>query len=202
MRWSGLVTLLTCCLVAAGCATTITGSAVPAPGGTSTNSATPACAGGSMIQPKNAPYCFELPAGFIDITDNVTLQYQSANPGRYVSAIDIARLDTITVSIYPLRADSDPLPVDFLATQIQHALPNPATTGITAGQPDTTTTLDGARTVRISVNKPGSYSSTVYFAFRGYTELELDCQWAQHQTDVDRGCAAVRDTLHFVDQHH
>lgn len=199
MRWSGLVTLLTC-LVAAGCATTITGSAVPAPAGT--GSATRlTCTGGTVIQPKGAPYCYLLPAGFIDITDNVTLQYQSANPGQYLSAIDVAQLDTITVSIYPLRADSDPLTIDFLATQLQRALPSPTSTGITASQP-TTTTLDGARTVRIGVDKAGAYSSMVYFAFRGYTELELDCQWAQHQSDVDRGCTAVRDTLQFVDTHH
>lgn len=196
MRWSGVVTLLTC-LFAAGCATTITGSAVPLPASTGT---APTCTGGTVLQPKGAPYCFPLPAGFVDITDNVTLQYQSANPGQYLSAIDIARLDTITVSIYPLRTDSDPLTLDFLTAQLQHALPDPATTGITAGRP-TTTTLDGARTVRIDVDKAGSYSSTVYFAFRGHTELELDCQWAQHQADIDRGCAAVRATLRFVDPH-
>lgn len=187
--------MLTCCLVAAGCATVIPGSAVPAGSGAAT---TLSCSGGTLIKPKGAPYCYLLPAGFTDITDNVTLQYQSANPGRYLSAIEVARLDTITVSIYPLHSDSDSLGLDFLTTQLQNALPDAATTGITAGKP-TTTTLAGARAVQFSVTKTGEYSSTVYFAFRGYTELEVDCQWAQQQADIDRGCAGVRGTLQFVD---
>lgn len=193
MRWSVLVTLLTCCLVAAGCATTITGSAVPV--GTGAGGAV-SCGGGTVIQPKGAPYCYLLPTGFVDTTDQVTLQYQSANPGRYISAVEVAKFDTITVSVYPLRANSDSVSLSSLADQLVAALPDPATTGITTGKP-TTTTLNGARTVQLSVDKTGEYSSTVYFAFRGFTEIEVDCQWAAHQADIDRGCATVRDTIRF-----
>jgi hypothetical protein len=148
-----------------------------------------------VIQPKGAPYCYLLPAGFTDITNDVTLQYQSANPGRYISAIEVAKLDTITVSDYPLRANSDPVSMTSLADQIIAALPAPSS-GITTGQP-TTTTLNGARTIQLTVDRAGEYSSTIYFAFRGFTEIEVDCQWAQDQADIDRGCASVRGTIQF-----
>lgn len=192
MRWTGLVTLLTCTLVA-GCATTITGSAVPAAGGTALD-----CAGGKVVEPKGAPYCYLLPTGFTDVSNAVTLQYQSANPGRYISAIEVAKFDTITVSVYPLRADSDTVSSGDLSAAIVSALPDPTSTGIRSGTP-TMTTLAGARAVRVTVQSAGQYASTAWFAFRGYTEVEVDCQWAQHQDQIDQGCAGVRNTLRFVD---
>ncbi|HEX4724337.1 MAG TPA: hypothetical protein VH333_17600 [Pseudonocardiaceae bacterium] len=188
MRWSVLVTLLTCCLVAAGCTTTINGSAVAA--------GAPSCVGGTVVQPKGAPYCYLLPAGFVDVTDHVTLQYRSANPGRYITSVEVAQLDVITVSDYPLRTDSDSVSMSSLTNQIVAALPDPAAGGLTPGQP-TTTTLDGARTVELTFDQTGEYSSVLYFAFRGYDEIEVDCQWAADKAEIDRGCASVRDTIRF-----
>jgi hypothetical protein len=60
------------------------------------------------------------------------------------------------------------------------------------------TTVNGARTVRLSL--AGAYGSTLYFAFRGYTEIELDCQWQRYEADIGRGCADVQRTIRFVDQ--
>ncbi len=184
--------LLTCCLVAAGCATTITGAAVPVAGAIT-------CAGGTVIQPKGAPYCYLLPDGFTDTSDKITLQYQGASPARYLSAVEVAQYDTITVSVFPLRANSDPLSATELSTVVTDALAGAAATGISAGQPGMTS-LNGARTVQITVRKTGGqFTATTYFAFRGFTELEINCQWAQHKSDIDRGCASIRDTIRFAD---
>ncbi len=189
--------LLAGLLVTAGCATSIAGSAVPAAGRVV---AAAACSGGNVIQPKGAPYCYQLPAGFTDTTGKLSLQYQSANPSSYVSAVAVAPYDTIIVAVYPLRLDSDSLSEPALSDLIDSALSNSAAAGIKVVGQSTITSVDGARAVRLTVSKTdGQFTSTLYFAFRGYTEVELDCQWAQQQSMIDKGCAGIRNTIQIVD---
>jgi len=170
-------------LTAAGCATSIAGSAVPAP---DRAVAAAACSGGTVIQPKGAPYCYLLPAGFADTTGKLSLQYQGANPSSYVSAVAVAPYDTIIVAVYPLRLNSDSLSESALSDLINGALSDTAAAGIKVVSQSTITSVDGARAVRLTVSKTdGQFTSTLYFAFRGYTEVELDCQWAQAQAVID-----------------
>jgi len=192
-----LAVLLACCLVLAGCAVSISGSAVPAPGGVAT---TAACTGGHVIQPKGAPYCYLLPTGFTDTTGQLSLQYQSASPSSYVSAVAVAPYDTIIVAVYPLRLNSDSLSSSALSDLINGALSNSAAAGIKVVGQSTITSVNGARAVRLTVSKTdGQFTSTLYFAFRGYTEVEVDCQWAQQQSQIDKGCTSIRNSIQIVD---
>jgi len=180
-----------------GCATSIAGSAVPAPGRVGTRAA---CSGGTVIQPKGAPYCYPLPAGFNDTTGQLSLQYQSASPSRYVSAVAVAPFDTIIVAVYPLRLDSDSLSESALSDLINGALSDTAAAGIKVVGRSTITSVDGARAVRLTVSKSGGqFTSTLYFAFRGYTEVEVDCQWAQQRARIDKACTSIRNAIQIVD---
>ena len=153
-----------------------------------------------MIQPKGAPYCYLLPAGFTDTSGKLSLQYQGGNASSYVSAVAVAPYDTIIVAVYPLRLNSDSLSSSALSDLINGALSNSAAAGIKVVGQSTITSLNGARAVRLMVNKTdGQFTSILYFAFRGYTEVEVDCQWAQQQPAIDRGCAGIRNSIQIVD---
>jgi hypothetical protein len=153
-----------------------------------------------VVQPKGAPYCYLLPAGFTDTTGQLSLQYQSSSPSSYVSAVAVAPYDTIIVAVYPLRLNSDSLSASALSDLINGALSNSAAAGIKVVGQSTITSLNGARAVRLMVSKTdGQFTSILYFAFRGYTEVEVDCQWARQQAQIDKGCSSIRNTIRIVD---
>ena len=61
-------------------------------------------------------------------------------------------------------------------------------------------TVDDARGFRTTIKQnDGQYAATIYFVFRGYTEVEINCQYADKQSDIDRGCASVLQTIQITD---
>jgi hypothetical protein len=202
--WRWAVPAAACALLA-GCTTTVTGSAVA---GSTTVQSTPApplrtvtsCAGGTVIQPKGAPYCYLLPAGFNDATGQLTLSYQSANRSKYDSAIAVAVHDAIIVAVYPLQENSDDLSPGVLSDQVSTVLNEGESAGFTVTGDPAPTTVDNARGFRTTIKQnDGQYAATIYFVFRGYTEVEINCQYADKQSDIDRGCASVRQTIQITD---
>jgi hypothetical protein len=193
----------------AGCATTVTGSARPAAPVTSTaptTTPTPTrrttldCSGGTVIHPHGAPYCYLLPAGFADATDQLTLTYQSATPGRYDSAVSVAVHDVVLVVVYPLRLDSDGFGQSQLAGAVRDVLRQGESSGFTVVGDPTPTTVTGDRAFRVPVKQnQGQYTATIYFVFDGFTEVEIGCQSAQRPQDVARGCAGVLSTVQIID---
>ncbi|HEX5117596.1 MAG TPA: hypothetical protein VFW65_20575 [Pseudonocardiaceae bacterium] len=191
----------------AGCDTTVTGTAQPAGGagpGASTN--TPArrttldCSGGTVIRPSGAPYCYQLPAGFHDATDQLTLTYQSANPSQYDSAVAVAVHDVIIVVVYPLRQDSDALSSSVLGEQVNAVLRAGESSGFTVMGSPTPTTVSGSRAFEIPIKQnDGQFSAMIYFVFNGFTEVEINCQWAQQVAEITRGCASVLKSVQIVD---
>lgn len=154
-----------------------------------------------MIQPKGAPYCYLLPAGFTDATGQLTLNYQSANPSQYDSAIAVAVHDVIIVAVYPLRENSDGLSADVLGQQVNAVLDQGESAGFSVTGSPSPTTVDGARAFQIPIKQnSGQYASTIYFVFRGFTEVEINCQFAAEQDDITSGCAEVRDTIQIIDR--
>jgi hypothetical protein len=200
--WRWAVPVVTCALVA-GCTSTVTGSAVAGP--VITTPAAPRrtttdCSGGTVIQPKGAPYCYLLPSGFNDATGQLTLSYQSAS-SKYESAVAIAVHDAIIVAVYPLRENSDDLSAGELSDQVSAVLGKGESTGgfTVAGDP-TPATVDDARAFRTTVKQnDGQYAGTIYFVFLGYTEVEINCQYAAKQADINRGCASVRQSIQIID---
>lgn len=203
-RWA-VPALLLAVALAAGCDTAVSGSAVPVRAGT-TKQAPPAkrttlsCTGGQVVQPKGAPYCYLLPAGFTDATDQLTLNYQSPNPSEYDSAVAVAVHDVIIVAVYPLRENSDSLADDALAREVNLVLRQGAASGFTVTGDPTPTTVDGDRAFQIPIRQnDGEYTSTIYFVFRGFTEVEINCQYADRRAAVERGCAGLLRSIQIVD---
>lgn len=201
-RWAVPVALVAS--VVAGCSTTITGSAQPVPGApTSTEPAKPktlSCSGGTIIQPTGAPYCYLLPSGFTDSTGQLTLNYQSANPSRYDSAVAVAVHDVIIVAVYPLRENSDSIDSQELGSEVNAVLSQGESSGFTITGSPTQTTVNGDRAFQIPIKQnDGQYGSTIYFVFRGYTEVEINCQFAAQPSAVTKGCQSVLGSIQIID---
>jgi hypothetical protein len=191
---------LAACVLVAGCDTTIAGSATPAPGVPTPRHATLACSGGAVVEPKGAPYCYLLPGGFTDATGQLTLNYQSADPSQYDSAVAVAVHDVIIVAVYPLRENSDDLNSTVLGQQVDAVLGQGESSGFTVTGNPRPTTVDGARAFQIPIKQnDGQYGSTIYFVFRGFTEVEINCQFAARQSTIDTGCAGVRGSIQIID---
>jgi hypothetical protein len=60
--------------------------------------------------------------------------------------------------------------------------------------------VDNARAFRTTIKQDdGQYASTIYFAFRGFTEVEINCQYADQRSAIERGCTSVRQTIQITD---
>jgi hypothetical protein len=208
--------------LAAGCATTVDGNgrlaegvatpSTPSPDDGSPSGSPPGsapgqptresltCSGGKIVSPRDAPYCFRVPDGFVDVSRSVTVD---ANIGserfRSAVAVDHRDRDLIIVTTYELRIDADPIPDDILEAELKSVLTQLTKQGFVF---DSTvpkrTVVDRARTFGYHAREPRSkLQADVYFAFRGQNELEINCQYREAPTDVQRGCQAVLSTMQF-----
>jgi hypothetical protein len=213
-------------LLAAACSTTVAGRATfaggtgtgrPGPSGSAssdpgpTGSGTPAptdsgsgqpdrqalsCRGGKVISPSGAPYCYLLPAGFVDVSSSVTVD-TSVGSERFRTAVAVADRDLAIVTVYELRLDTDEVSDPALATELQGVLAQLTKQGF---QFDSTTakrsTVDGARTFGYHARETkNNLQADVYFIFRGKTEVEINCQWQQRRADVTRACQQIMTSL-------
>jgi hypothetical protein len=213
-RWAVPTAALACALLA-GCSTTVTGAAVPRGPGVVAGRANPtpaptptpppkrtslSCMGGTVVQPSGAPYCYLLPAGFADATNRLTLNFQTAQPSQYDSAIAVAVHDVILVVTYPLQRDSDGVPAEALAAQVRAVMARGVASGFRVTGDPVPTTVDNDRAFRLSIRQQqGQYTAEVYFVFDGATEVEINCQRAAKQADIDRGCQGVLDSIQVID---
>lgn len=214
-----------CLVLAAGCTTTVTGngslaegvptpaspSQSPQPGESSSGTASGSpsgrptrdslsCGGGTVIAPSGAPYCFPVPAGFTDVSKSVTVD-ASIGSERFRSAVAVNRRDRdlIIITTYELRIDADPIGDDVLETELKSVLGQLAKQGFSF---DSTVakriSVDGARAFGYHAREPRNrLQADVYFAFRGRNELEINCQWRDAPSDVQRGCQAVISRMQF-----
>jgi hypothetical protein len=206
--WRWAVTLAACAL-AAGCTTTVTGAAIagstaigsaPAPAPTPVQRTRTTCSGGTVIQPKGAPYCYLLPTGFNDATGQLTFSYESTNSSKYESAVAVGVHDAVIVAVYPLRENSDSLSASVLSDQVDTVLGQGESAGFTVAGDPVQTTVDNTRAFRTTIKQnDGQYAATIYFAFRGFTEIEINCQYSAKQSDIERGCTSVRQTIQITD---
>lgn len=216
MRRRFALALLGLCGLLAGCASTVAGNGQPAanatkPGAGPSASASPkgsgtpddsgrqtlSC-GGSKISPAGSPYCFTMPAGFQDVSSSVTVD-ASIGKEKYRSAVAVSSRDLIIISVYALRSDTDTISDDTLEGELTQVLRELSQQGFTF---DSTaadkTDVDGARSFGYHASQRSTgLESDVYFVFRGRNELQVNCQWKDKESDVNRGCKSVLDTLQF-----
>lgn len=210
-----------CAMLAAACSSTVSGhpTFVGQAPGTSSSAGTPSgggtpeptgsggasptgdrqalhCAGGKIISPAGSPYCYLVPAGFVDVTSSVTVD-TSVGSEKFRTAVAVADRDLIIVTVYQLRLDTDEIPDQSLEGELRTVLSQLTSQGF---QFDSTTpkrvTVDGARGfgyhAREAKNK---LQANVYFTFRGKTEVEINCQWQQQAADVTKACGSILTSL-------
>ena len=178
------------------------GAASPTPGPSASSSAAPGrtslkCSG-KVISPAGSPYCFSAPAGFQDVSSSVTVD-ASIGKEKYRSAVAVAGRDLIIVTVYELPVDTDAIADETLEGELKTVLGQLAQQGFTF---ESTTaergTVDGARSFQYHASQAKEMlESDVYFLFRGKNEIQVNCQWKDKRSEIDKGCEAVLDTLQF-----
>lgn len=171
------------------------GTGTAAPGGGGDRQAL-SCRGGKVVSPAGAPYCYLVPAGFVDVTSSVTVDTSVGNE-KFRTAVAVADRDLIIVTVYQLRLDTDEISDQALETELRGVLTQLTSQGF---QFDSTTAkrvaIDGARAfgyhAREAKNK---LQADVYFTFRGKTEVEINCQWQQQAADVTKACKSIMTSL-------
>lgn len=199
-------------LLVAGCGGTVAGTgtiaadavkpsgSAAAPSGSPSATATPgrsslACKG-RAIAPSGAPYCFEIPAGFTDVSSSVTIDTSIGNE-KFRSAIAVADRDLVIVTVYALNADTDTIASDTLEGELKTVLGQLASQGFTFESTQAERgTIDGARSFGYRAKQAkDNLESDVYFVFRGKNEIEVNCQWKDKKAEVEKGCKAVLDSI-------
>jgi hypothetical protein len=152
--------------------------------------------GGKVISPSGSPYCYLVPAGFVDVSSSVTVD-TTVGSEKFRSAVAVADRDLVIVTVYQLRLDTDEVSDNALASELQGVLKQLSNQGF---QFDSTTarrsTVDGARAfgyhAREAKNK---LQADVYFIFRTKVEVEINCQWQLRRADVTRACQQIMTSL-------
>jgi len=215
-----------CLALAAGCTTVVDGTGrlaegVPTPSPNATTPSEPAapphtgpadpteqptrrslaCGSARTIRPAGAPYCFALPAGFADVSKSVTVD-AGIGSERFRSGVAVSEhdRDVIIVTTYELQVNADPISDDVLASGLANVLRQLSRQGFSF---DSTTarrtTVDGARTFAYHAReRQGRLQADVYFAFRGRTELEINCQWRDVPGEIRRGCRSVLSSMQLT----
>jgi hypothetical protein len=158
------------------------------------------CSGNRVVSPSGGPYCFRVPAGFVDVSGSVTVD-ATIGSERFRSAVAVNHRDRdlIIVTTYEMRIDTDHIPDRTLEAELESVLGQLIKQGFTF---DSTvarrSTVDGARMFGYHARSPrNKLQADVYFAFRGRNELEINCQWRDAPGDVQRGCRSVLSSMQF-----
>jgi hypothetical protein len=162
------------------------------------------CAGGTVLQPANAPYCYLLPAGFKDVSalTRTTVGQSGEHPTSIaVAGDDITQdvRDLIIVLDFTLRLDTDSLSDQDLVRQLDTLIGQFEAQGFTF---DTRVpgraSVDGARGFTYHARAREGYLSDLVFAFRGRQEVELNCQYKAHQAAIRGACGTVLASLQIA----
>jgi hypothetical protein len=205
----------------AACSSTVSGqgsfesagpsvTATPSGSQTPTATQTPAgrtvlsCTGGTVLQPKNAPYCYLLPGAFKDVSalTSTTVGQSGEHPSAVARASETITQtvrDLIIVLDFTLRLDTDALSDDELVQQLSTLITQFEAQGfVFDSKVPGRTTVDGARGFTYHAKAREGYFSDILFAFRGKQEVEVNCQYKAHQADIQRACGAILASLQIT----
>jgi hypothetical protein len=155
-----------------------------------------ACRGARVLAPKGGPYCYPIPAGMRDATREVTLA-AGTGAARYVTAVGLAGRDVIVVMTYRTPQNTDLLPNAAIVGDLRRLLATLTRAGFVfaSGTPKVTQ-VDRARAFGYHArSRDSSYQSDLTFIFRGRSQLEVLCQYADRPAAVQRACRQVLGTL-------
>ncbi|MEC3978811.1 hypothetical protein [Amycolatopsis sp. H20-H5] len=183
------------CLVLTGCTSQVGGAAVPAQKPPASLDCVPA----GRVAPEGAPYCYRTPDGFTQLaTESTSAVTTSFNLPRARTVTGFTERDSIAVSVYKLEVDSDKLPSDQLRSALLGTA-NEAMAGVyRIGADVRQTVVSGSRAYLMPITGSG-YTADAVVILRGHTQLEILCRYDQHQAEVQRGCAQLRDSIRVLD---
>jgi hypothetical protein len=203
-------------VILAGSSAGATSSKSPTPAGSAHPSATPSAALGQEVRPAGAPYSYRIPAGFHsepvptstepvpprtepvprstaaggpspspDTDPPPAEDYETAITTKTGSTYDFVYVASFTVKQEANAANEAALGAEF-DRWIKTAGQNPASrTDVQAGNYSAfkyTFTQDAAKAFD-------------YFVFNGRTVVDVTCQWADDQVNIERGCQEVLKSL-------
>jgi hypothetical protein len=188
------------------------GTATPTASDSPTPTATPtptartvlSCTGGTVLQPKNAPYCYLMPSAFKDVSalTSTTVGQTGEHPSAVARASETITQtvrDLIIVLDFTLRLDTDALSDEELVQQLSTLITQFETQGfVFDSRVPGRASVDGARGFTYHAKAREGYFSDILFAFRGKQEVEVNCQYKAHQADIQRACGAILDSLQIA----
>lgn len=162
-------------------------TASPTPGQTDDATA------GATVSPAGAPYSYRVPEGFLQTPPPTSSSKTVGQAAKYTTTVATRRTeidDLIAVDAFTLTRDSDAISDEDLATEFDKGVKQ-------LGQDPSSRQsgrVNGYRALWYSFDF-GAAKSLSYFVFRGTTEVQVRCQWAEQETDIKAGCQNLLDTL-------
>ncbi|HEX5494023.1 MAG TPA: hypothetical protein VFX70_05545 [Mycobacteriales bacterium] len=207
---STLAVVALCGLGLTACTTTVPGHgsvdqnlAAPAPSGSSPGGS-PAgptggrhslsCHDGTVVSPKDAPYCYLVPAGLHVISDIVL-----PGGGDFTTAVGIGGRDVIAVTVFRTPANTDELGDDELRQDTDRVVDSQLSGDFAfKSKVGERLTVDGARTLHYSAtSKKEPFNIDIYFVYRAKAKVQINCQSKDHRDQIDAGCATLLHSLQF-----
>ncbi|MFI5957884.1 hypothetical protein [Cryptosporangium sp. NPDC051539] len=141
------------------------------------------------LRPAGAPYSWQVPTGFVEVTAPASLRGEASHP----SAAALTTSDTANVIV----TNSDELKAD--ATTLDDATLRSETDAVVKdlGHDPTTgsaVTVRGYRALRYTF-RYGADEADNYFVFNGTTEIQVLCRWSDKKSEILRGCEEMLSTL-------
>lgn len=153
------------------------------------------CAG-AIVSPPGAPYCYTAPGGL----DPVELGDPTAGEeGSFRTSFGFGPADHIDVQAYSVGIDTDELTDQEIVSQLAAVVADLESGGFTFGHEPRRITVDGARAFAyVGHSVEGGQTITAHFAFRGETEVQVNCSSTQHADLIATACADVLASMQIA----
>jgi hypothetical protein len=154
------------------------------------------CRGGTVLAPRGGPYCYLIPAGMRDVTGQVKLG-AGTGAAKFVTSVGLAGRDLIVVMVYRTPLNTDLLPDGTIIGDLRGVLASLTRAGfVFASRVPRVGKVDRARAFTYHArSQDSSYQSDLTFIFRGRSQIEVLCQYANNQGAVQRACRQLLGTL-------
>ena len=155
------------------------------------------CSGDNAVLPEGQPFCFTKPDGFR--IDDVSIDNEAGSSASYTSGLLLSQRDVIVFSVYDLNINTDDLSDQELTDALRPVIDQLSAQGFDFGnaEPDLRE-VDKARAFHYTGSDAGGLNSDTYFIFRGRTELQVNCQWADMKQVLLAGCDTVLADLQLI----
>lgn len=155
------------------------------------------CDGTNVVAPDGQPFCFDLPEGFEQ--QEIEIDNSAGAGAAYTTGAVLNERDVIVFSVYELNIDSEELGDQELADALAPIITQLGEQGFEFEtiEPEIREVDDARAFFYTGSDATGLFSET-YFIFRGFTELQVNCQWDTEQAALLAGCEQVLDSLELI----